>query len=63
MAQSEYLQQVAIIDLGSNTTRLIVMAYHPGLMYKLVDEIRERVKLAEGLGAPTGSARKQSSAR
>jgi exopolyphosphatase/guanosine-5'-triphosphate,3'-diphosphate pyrophosphatase len=44
------MRQLAVIDLGSNTTRLIVMAYAPGEQYKLVDEIRERVRLAEGMG-------------
>ena len=44
-------QRLAVIDLGSNTTRLIVMDYVPGRMYKLVDEIREQVRLAEGMGA------------
>ncbi|MCU0495674.1 MAG: Ppx/GppA family phosphatase, partial [Chloroflexaceae bacterium] len=42
--------KIGIIDLGSNTTRLIVMAYQPGLCFRLVDEVSEVVRLAEGVG-------------
>ena len=38
------------MDLGSNTARLVVYAYHPALWYRLEDEIREPVRLGEGLG-------------
>jgi exopolyphosphatase/guanosine-5'-triphosphate,3'-diphosphate pyrophosphatase len=41
-------QRIGIIDLGSNTTRLIVMSYTPHHSFKLVDEVRETVRLAEG---------------
>jgi exopolyphosphatase/guanosine-5'-triphosphate,3'-diphosphate pyrophosphatase len=44
------MERIGIIDLGSNTTRLIVMAYQPDQSFKLVDEVRENVRLAEGLG-------------
>ena len=43
--------RVGIIDLGSNTTRLIVMSYTPHQQFKLTDEVRETVRLAEGIGA------------
>ncbi len=43
-------ERIGIIDLGSNTTRLIVMAYQPHLCFKLVDEVSETVRLAEGVG-------------
>jgi len=45
------MHKLGIIDLGSNTTRLIVMAYRPGLCFRLVDEVSEVVRLAEGVGA------------
>ncbi len=41
-------QRIGVIDLGSNTTRLIVMAYEPHYAFKLVDEIKETVRLVEG---------------
>ncbi len=41
-------QRIGIIDLGSNTTRLILMAYQPHLCFKLIDEVSETVRLAEG---------------
>lgn len=43
-------RRIGVIDLGSNTTRLIVMAYQPGRSFKLVDEVSEVVRLAEGVG-------------
>jgi exopolyphosphatase/guanosine-5'-triphosphate,3'-diphosphate pyrophosphatase len=45
------MKKIGIIDLGSNTARLVIYAYEPGKMYKLIDQVRERVRLAEGIGA------------
>jgi len=42
-------QRIAVIDLGSNTARLIVMAAVPGHSYRLEDEIREVVRLRQGM--------------
>lgn len=42
-------QRIAVIDLGSNTARLIVMSAVPGYAYHLDDEIREMVRLREGM--------------
>jgi len=42
-------QRIAIIDLGSNTARLVVMSATPGYAYRLEDEIREVVRLRQGL--------------
>lgn len=42
-------QRIAVIDLGSNTARLIVMTAVPGYAYRLEDEIRELVRLRQGL--------------
>lgn len=43
-------ERIAVIDLGSNTTRMIVVGYVPHQTYKLLDEIREAVRLAHGIG-------------
>jgi exopolyphosphatase / guanosine-5'-triphosphate,3'-diphosphate pyrophosphatase len=42
-------QRVAIIDMGSNSFRLIVIEYVPHLSFKIVDEVREAVRLSEGM--------------
>jgi len=44
-------ERIGVIDLGSNTTRLIVMGYTPHHSFRLLDEVRESVRLAEGIGA------------
>lgn len=44
------MKKLGVIDLGSNTTRLIVMAYEPGHCFRLTDEVSETVRLAEGIG-------------
>ncbi len=44
------MHKIGIIDLGSNTTRLIVMAYEPEGCFRLTDEVSETVRLAEGVG-------------
>lgn len=43
-------ERIGVIDLGSNTTRLIVMGYTPHHSFRLLDEVRESVRLAEGVG-------------
>lgn len=43
-------QRIAIVDLGSNTTRLVVYEYEPGHRFHLVEEVREVVRLREGMG-------------
>lgn len=42
-------KRIAIIDLGSNTARLIVMQAVTGYSYRLVDELREVVRLRQGM--------------
>lgn len=42
-------QHIAVIDLGSNTARLIVMSAIPGYAFRLEDEIREVVRLRQGM--------------
>lgn len=42
-------RRIAVIDLGSNTTRLIIMETRLGFSYRLVDEVREMTRLRQGL--------------
>ncbi len=42
-------QRVAIVDLGSNSFRLVVFRYRPGRTFALTDEIREPVRLSAGM--------------
>ena len=41
--------RVAVIDLGSNTARVILMSAVPGYSFRLEDEIREVVRLRQGM--------------
>jgi exopolyphosphatase/guanosine-5'-triphosphate,3'-diphosphate pyrophosphatase len=45
------VKKIGIVDLGSNTARLVVYAFEPGEWFYLADQIREPVRLAEGLAA------------
>ncbi|HET6867616.1 MAG TPA: Ppx/GppA phosphatase family protein [Solirubrobacteraceae bacterium] len=47
------VRQVAVIDLGSNSWRLVVYMFSPGDWWKLTDEIFETVRISAGL-AQTG---------
>lgn len=42
-------RQVAIIDLGSNSWRLVVFTFVPGLWWKRTDELYETVRIGAGL--------------
>ena len=46
-------RRLAVIDMGSNTFRLVVFRYRPGGSFQLVDEIRDAVRLSGGAG-PAG---------
>ena len=43
-------RRLAVIDMGSNTFRLVVFRYRPGGSFQLVDEIRHAVRLSGGAG-------------
>jgi exopolyphosphatase/guanosine-5'-triphosphate,3'-diphosphate pyrophosphatase len=43
-------RRLAVIDMGSNTFRLVVFRYRPGGSFQLVDEIRAVVRLSAGAG-------------
>jgi exopolyphosphatase/guanosine-5'-triphosphate,3'-diphosphate pyrophosphatase len=40
-------KRIAIIDLGSNSARLMVAQYTPGQVFKITDEVSRRVRLSE----------------
>src|SRR3954469_6912584 len=42
--------RVAVIDMGSNSFRLVVYGYEPGRYWQHVDEIREAVRVGQGMG-------------
>ena len=44
-------RQVAVIDLGSNSWRLVVYTYAPGDWWKRTDELYETVRIGAGMGA------------
>jgi exopolyphosphatase / guanosine-5'-triphosphate,3'-diphosphate pyrophosphatase len=44
-----HMQRLGIVDLGSNTARLVVYHHEPGQWYQVVDELREPLRLGEGL--------------
>ena len=43
------MHRLGIADLGSNTARLIVFSYDPGRWFRIIDGIREPIRLGEGL--------------
>lgn len=45
----QYAQRVAVIDLGSNTNRLVVLNTQVGYSYRLEDQVREVVRLRHGM--------------
>ena len=55
------MNRLGIVDLGSNTARLSVFDFEPPHWYRLSDEIRERVRLGEGMGLRSGGDRVQPS--
>jgi exopolyphosphatase / guanosine-5'-triphosphate,3'-diphosphate pyrophosphatase len=44
-------RQVAVVDLGSNSWRLVVFTYEPRAWWKLTDELYETVRIGAGLAA------------
>src|SRR2546423_15145405 len=43
------MQRLAVADLGSNSFRLVVYGYEPGRWWAHADEIREAVRISEGM--------------
>ena len=44
------VRRMAVIDMGSNSFRLVVYGYEPGRYWQHVDEIREAVRVGQGMG-------------
>lgn len=44
------MRHLGVIDLGSNTTRLVIYGYAPGRAFRIEDAIRAAVRLSEGMG-------------
>ena len=44
------MERVAVIDMGSNSFRLVVFQYEPGSWWTLADEIREATRVSAGMG-------------
>ena len=61
-AQGEPFRQVAVIDLGSNSWRLVVYAFVRGLWWKQTDELYETVRIGAGMG-PSGRLQEAAMAR
>jgi exopolyphosphatase/guanosine-5'-triphosphate,3'-diphosphate pyrophosphatase len=52
------VERVAVIDMGSNSWRLVVFGYEPDTpWWSLVDEIREAVRIGAGMGEQSGDGR------
>jgi exopolyphosphatase/guanosine-5'-triphosphate,3'-diphosphate pyrophosphatase len=45
------VERVAVIDMGSNSFRLVVFQYEPGSWWSLADEIREPTRVSAGMAA------------
>ncbi|QUH25797.1 exopolyphosphatase [Serpentinicella alkaliphila] len=44
-------KKIAIIDLGSNSLRMIIMRIYDDDSYKLMDQVKDMVRLSEGMGS------------
>jgi exopolyphosphatase/guanosine-5'-triphosphate,3'-diphosphate pyrophosphatase len=44
------VERAAVIDMGSNSFRLVVFGYEPDRWWSLTDEIREPVRISAGMG-------------
>jgi exopolyphosphatase/guanosine-5'-triphosphate,3'-diphosphate pyrophosphatase len=51
VSSTEGERRLAVIDLGSNSFRLVVFSWVPGAWWKRTDEIHEPVRIGEGLDA------------
>ncbi len=44
-----YMEKIAIIDIGSNTTRIVIVNIMEGGYFNVIDELKEPVRLAQGM--------------
>ena len=49
-AKMHAMERMAVIDMGSNSFRLVIYSYERGGQWKLTDEIREAVRVSAGMG-------------
>jgi exopolyphosphatase/guanosine-5'-triphosphate,3'-diphosphate pyrophosphatase len=52
------MKRIGIVDLGSNTARLAVFETEPGRWFRLIDGIREPIRLGQGLARSGALSRK-----
>ncbi len=45
------MKRIAIVDVGSNTAKLIALAYEPGRRWQQLDELRAVVRLSAGMAS------------
>ena len=43
------MEKIGIIDLGSNSARLVLVNVHEGGYFAVFDELKESVRLAQGV--------------
>ncbi|HEY6584325.1 MAG TPA: hypothetical protein VIZ29_05715, partial [Gaiellaceae bacterium] len=54
------MERIAVIDMGSNSWRLVVFGYEAGTpWWSLVDEIREAVRIGAGMGEQDGNGHRE----
>ena len=51
MVMMQPVRRTAVIDMGSNSFRLVVYGWEPGRSWQHVDEIREAVRVSTGMAA------------
>src|SRR3954453_20202067 len=47
------VRRTAVMDMGSNSFRLVVYGWEPGRYWQHVDEIREAVRVSAGMWGPS----------
>ena len=43
------MEKIAIIDIGSNTARIVIVSIREGGYFTVIDELKEPVRLAKGM--------------
>ena len=44
------MEKIAVIDLGSNTARLLLIEVRDNAHFQIVDQLKEAPRLGEGMG-------------
>ena len=45
----KFMEKIAIIDIGSNTARIVIVNIREGGYFTVIDELKEPVRLAKGM--------------